>query len=180
MKIQTRLMTQAAIIAAAYVVMTLPFAQLSFGGPFQFRLSESLTVLAALTPAAVPGLFLGCFLANLFNPQSLGIIDIVFGSLATLLAASLTFHFYRRLGAKRDQFRHTLWLVSPSVIINAVVVGLYLPILLPNQALSAPVILGFMGSIGLSQAFVVYVIGVPLLLSLRKAFAGKNLSGLKP
>ncbi len=82
-------LTQAAVIAAAYVVLTLPFAQFAFG-MIQFRLAEALTVLAAMTPAAIPGLFLGCLLANTLNPMSLGPVDIILGSLATLISAVVT------------------------------------------------------------------------------------------
>jgi uncharacterized membrane protein len=166
---KTVLITQAAIIAAAYVVLTLPFAQIAFGGPIQFRLAEALAVLAALTPAAIPGLFLGCLLANWFNPQSLGPIDIIFGSLATLTAAWLTWHLYRSLKTRpRLQRWATPLALLPPVLVNALVVGLYLPFLLPDQERSLPVIAGFMLSIALSQTVVIYGIGWPLLLGLRR------------
>ena len=81
-----RFLTQAAVIAALYAVLTYVAAALNLAyGPVQFRFSEALTVLPVFTPAAVPGLALGCFLANLGSP--LGIVDWVFGTGATLLAA---------------------------------------------------------------------------------------------
>lgn len=169
MKLSTRMMTQAAVIAAAYVVLTLPFAQFAFGGPFQFRLSEALTVLAAVTPAAVPGLFIGCLITNLFNPQTFGLLDILLGSLATLSAAWLTWRlqsFWRQ--SQPSSWLRTILVISPSVWINALVVGLYLPFLLPDQTVTLPVVLGFMGSIFVSQAVVVYAIGLPFLLALRR------------
>ena len=210
----TRFLTQAAAIGAAYLVLTLPFAQFAFGGPFQFRLAEALTVLAALTPAAIPGLFIGCLLANLFNPQSLGPIDIVFGSLASLLSAWLTWRWHQRLRegqvvknirygqysvvdggqglaekSAADQEKEeiadmklhahpwlkTILVISPSVWVNALVVGFYLPFLIPGQALSPVIVIGFMGSIFVSQAIMVYLIGLPLLKALRKAYSGKRL-----
>ncbi len=174
MRARTSMITQAAVIAAAYVVLTLPFAQFAFGGPFQFRLSEALTVLAALTPAAVPGLFIGCLLANIFNPQALGLIDIIFGSLASLLSAWLTWRMHTRLAGNRNSLLKTSLDISPSVWINALVVGLYLPFLLPGQAISPLIVGGFIGSIFISQAIVVYLIGLPFLLALRKALRGKS------
>lgn len=81
--------TQSAFIAALYVVLT--YAANIFGlanGAVQLRLSEALTVLPYFTPAAVPGLFIGCILANLFTGGAL--FDIIFGSIATLLGAVFT------------------------------------------------------------------------------------------
>jgi len=168
-------LTQAAAIAAAYVVLTLPLAQFAFG-PVQFRLAEALTVLAALTPTAVPGLFLGCLLANLFNPQNLGPVDILGGSLTTLAAAAITWQLRRRwpemiLSPNRSRRSRRAWLrllvcLSPSVLLNALVVGIYLPFLIPDLVVSVPVVLATMLSILLSQALVVYAVGLPLLLSL--------------
>ena len=80
--------TNAAFIAAVYVVLT--FVANSFGlasGVIQVRLSEALCILPFFTPAAIPGLFVGCLLANLITGCCL--LDIVFGSLATLIGASL-------------------------------------------------------------------------------------------
>lgn len=78
--------TQAAMIAALYVVLT--FLSNAFGlasGAIQIRISEALTILPFFTPAAVPGLFIGCLISNLLTGCAL--LDIVFGSLATLLGA---------------------------------------------------------------------------------------------
>lgn len=80
--------TNAAFIAAVYVVLT--FLANAFGlasGVIQVRLSEALCILPFFTPAAIPGLFVGCILANLITGCCL--LDIVFGSLATLIGASL-------------------------------------------------------------------------------------------
>ena len=78
--------TQAAMIAAIYVVLTIFISAFNLAsGAIQIRISEALTILPALTPAAVPGLFLGCFISNLITGAMLP--DIIFGSLATLLGA---------------------------------------------------------------------------------------------
>lgn len=79
----------AAMIAAVYAAATYLSAVLGIAyGPIQFRLSEALTVLPVFTPAAIPGLAIGCFLGNLSSPY--GIWDVIFGTLATLLAAVFT------------------------------------------------------------------------------------------
>ena len=81
-------MTQAAIIAALYVVLTYLAGMLGLAsGAIQIRFSEALTILPVFTPAAIPGLFAGCILSNLFTGCALP--DIVVGSLATLIGAVL-------------------------------------------------------------------------------------------
>ena len=77
-------MVQGAAIAAVYVVLTMAFRPISFG-PVQFRISEALCVLPYFTPAAVPGVFLGCLISNLLGGAAA--LDVVFGSLATLMGA---------------------------------------------------------------------------------------------
>lgn len=82
--------TQASMIAALYVVLTVFISAFQLAsGAIQLRISEALTILPAFTPAAIPGLFIGCLLSNLIT-GSLP-IDVVFGSLATLLGALATY-----------------------------------------------------------------------------------------
>ena len=81
-------MTQAAMIAAIYVVLTYVFAPFSFG-EVQVRLAEALTILPLFTPAAVPGQFVGCFIGNILGGAILP--DVLCGSLATLIGAVLTY-----------------------------------------------------------------------------------------
>lgn len=84
------LITQAAIIAALYVVLTFLASALGISsGVIQVRFSEALTILPLFTPAAIPGLFLGCLISNLLTGACL--IDIIFGSLTTLLAALISY-----------------------------------------------------------------------------------------
>lgn len=86
--LSVQFIAQAAMIAAIYVVLTLIFAPFGYG-EVQVRISEALTILPVFTPAAVPGLFIGCLLSNILG----GCIvpDIIFGSLATLLGAVFTY-----------------------------------------------------------------------------------------
>lgn len=108
-------LTQAAMIAALYVVLT--FIANAFGlasGAIQLRLSEMLTILPFFTPAAIPGLYIGCLLSNLLTGAC--VLDIVVGSLATLIGA---------IGAYC--IRKWKWLVPlPNIIANTIIVPLIL------------------------------------------------------
>ncbi len=86
------MMVQAAMIAAIYVVLTIVFAPFGFG-EVQVRIAEALTVLPYFTPAAIPGVFIGCLIGNVLGGAILP--DILFGSLATLIAACLTYALRR-------------------------------------------------------------------------------------
>ena len=81
-------LTQAAMIAAIYVVLTFVFAPFSFG-QIQVRIAEALTILPLFTPAAIPGLFIGCLIGNILGGAILP--DIIFGSMATLIGAIFTY-----------------------------------------------------------------------------------------
>ena len=111
MRSKTQLLTLNGVIAAAYAALTLVASAMNLAyGPVQFRFSEALTVLPFLFPGTWPGLFVGCLVANLLSPY--GPIDIVIGSLATLLAAIWT--------EKVDR----PWLAPlPPVLCNMVLVG---------------------------------------------------------
>ncbi len=92
---RTKKLALGAIIAALYAALT--YFSAAFGlaiGPFQFRLSEALVVLPMLTPAAVPGLFCGCLVANLLSGAH--VMDVVFGSVASLLGALGTYAFRKK------------------------------------------------------------------------------------
>jgi uncharacterized membrane protein len=140
----------------------------------QFRLAEALNVLSALTPAAIPGLFIGCLLANALNPLSLGPVDIILGSLATLLAAAATWRLSRRLNsddtqAKNLSFGHSILIFAPGVLFNGLIVGTYLPFLRSDGAkVTLPLIAACRGWISLSQSLVIYLIGWPLYQALQK------------
>lgn len=136
------------MIAALYAVITLVFTPFSYGYG-QVRISEILTVLPAFTPAAIPGLFIGCIVGNLGSP--LGPVDIAVGSAATLIAAFLS----RKMPTK--------WLVPlPPVICNGLIVGTELHFLL-----GAPLLLAML-SVAAGEAVACYVGGIPLMLALGK------------
>ena len=107
-KFTTRDLTLAAVLAAVYAALTITLPVPQYG-PVQIRFAEALTVLPFLFPAATPGLFVGCIIANLFSPF---VLDVVFGSMATLLACLWTSRMTSR------------WLAPlPPVLCNAVIVG---------------------------------------------------------
>lgn len=167
------------VIAAAYAACTL-IALLFLGslawGPIQFRVSEALCVLALFTPAAIPGLTLGCVIANVMNivisgTGMLGMLDAVFGSLATFAGALFTWKMRR----------HPLVALAGPVLANALIVPAYLPLLLqgvgfytiPFTTISLDNSWLFMYLFGLvttgvGEAVIMYVLGYPLARSLAK------------
>lgn len=167
------------VIAAAYAACTL-IALLFLGslawGPIQFRVSEALCVLALFTPAAIPGLTLGCVIANVMNivisgTGMLGMLDVVFGSLATFAGVLFTWKMRH----------HPLVALAGPVLANALIVPAYLPLLLqgvgfytiPFTTISLDNSWLFMYLFGLvttgvGEAVIMYVLGYPLARSLAK------------
>lgn len=175
--VNARRVATAGVIAAVYGALT--FLVIQLGSVFsygivQFRLSEALTVVAVLTPAAVPGLAIGSALANLSSVGmfgALGLLDVAFGSLATLLGAVWSWRFRRRTG---------LALLGP-VVTNALIVPAYLPTMLGAAGLTTIPLLGItpqsswlvlyltgVVTVGAGQAVVVYGLGWPLLTAMRR------------
>ena len=121
---------QAAMIAAIYVVLTLIGASFSYG-EVQVRISEALTILPAFTPAAIPGVFLGCLISNILGGCILP--DIIFGSLATLIGAIFTWML-------RNKSKYLAPL--PPIIANVIVVpfvlkyGYMVPLPIPFMMLT--------------------------------------------
>ena len=140
--------TRAAMIGALYAGLTILLAPISYG-MIQVRVAEMLMVLPYFTPAAVPGLFVGCFIANLYGGY--GLLDIIFGSLATLISAVLVSRIKKRY-----------FVPLPPVLINAIIVGFILHLVLdiPFYLTAAWV--------GLGQLVACYGLGLPLLLILDK------------
>ena len=151
---KTGRIAEAAVIAALYALLTLLISPLA-SGLVQCRVSEALCVLPYFTFSAVPGLFIGCVIANLVTGAP--IYDVAFGSLATLLAAYCTY-FMKRRGCSK-------YLAPlPSVLANALIVGAILvyvygvPVSYPLAALY----------VGVGQAAACYALGLPLLIALEK------------
>lgn len=161
---RTQYLVQGAVIAALYMVLTLLAAALNLAyGPVQFRFSEALTILPIFTPAAVPGLAIGCLLSNIWSGY--GVPDMVFGTLATLLAAVGT-RMLRNIRLKKIPYLAPL----PPVLFNAVIVGLEIAFLSPGGFVWP----GFWSaalSVGAGELIVCYVLGLPLAAALEKALA---------
>lgn len=137
-----------AIIAAIYAAVTVLLAPISYG-VLQVRVSEALTILPFIFPESFLGLFIGCLIANIFG--GLGLVDIIFGSMATLIAGYLT-------SKMPNQYLAPL----PPVLINAVVVGFIL-----KFVLGAPLFLTML-YVGIGQFLACYLIGLPLLYWLKR------------
>lgn len=160
-KLSVRFLTESAVIAALYAAATYLSAAFSLAyGPVQFRLSEALTVLSTLTPAAIPGLTIGCIIGNISSPM--GIWDVLFGSAATLLGA-VTGRMLRNVQIKKLPVLSSLM----PVIFNAVIVGLEIVMLTPVEGgkLTAFAISAL--EVGAGELAVCLVLGLPLYSALR-------------
>lgn len=147
-----RQIARGALIAALYVLLSL--LTIKFG-EVQLRFSEALCILPYFCVEAVPGLFIGCIITNLLTGSV--VLDVIFGSLATLAAAYLTYRMRKR--------NVTEWLAPmPAVVVNAVIVGL-----LVRYAYQAPMPLWLcMAAVFAGQAISCYGIGIPLYYALDK------------
>lgn len=154
------------MIAGIYAVITFATFFMSFGA-VQYRVSEMLTILPVFTATAVPGLSLGCALANLIgffmgvNP--VGLIDALFGTSATLIAAILTYY----IGKSDKKLVRYVLAPLPPVIINALVVGFEISYFFMGT-LEPSVFFINAGSVFIGQAVVCYGMGIPFMMILSK------------
>ena len=145
-------MAQAAMIAAIYVVLCIAFAPISYGA-IQARVAEALTILPYFTPAAIPGLFIGCLIANLIGGSIM--LDVVCGSIATLIGAVGTWMLRRK-----SRFLAPI----PPILANTLIV----PFVLRygyGEPLSIPFL---MGTVGIGEIAACGVMGLILLAVLEK------------
>ena len=136
--------TQAAMIAAISVVLTVFISAFNLAsGAIQVRISEALTILPVFTPAAIPGLFLGCLISNLVTGCMP--LDVVFGSLATLIGACGTY-----------ALRKHKWLAPlPPIVANTIIV----PFVLRYVYLAEGTIPFFMLTVGIGEVISCYLLG---------------------
>lgn len=139
---ENRYMIEAGVIAAIYCVLTIVLKPISYGA-VQFRLSEAMTILPFYMPAAVPGLFLGCAFANVFG--GFGLVDIVFGSLTTFLAAYIT-----------SKMPNKYLAVLPPIILNAFIVPTWV-----SKIINMPYIVT-VGTIGFGEFVTAGIAGIVL------------------
>lgn len=149
MRITVKQLVRGAIIAALYATLTLFTAPISFGS-IQFRVSEVLTVLPFIMPEAVFGLTIGCLISNMLMSN---VIDIIFGTLATFLAAFVTSKVRK------------MWLAPlPAVIFNGVIVGLVVTLMSVEFTWHNYLLIAL--SISVSELIICYAGGIPLLVML--------------
>lgn len=156
---KTQRLVSAAIIGALYAVLTMVLAPISYG-PVQCRVSEALCILPFFLPHTAWGLFFGCAIANIASAA--GLPDIIFGSLATLLACLGT-AYCGRYGRK------LLACLMP-VLCNGIIVGAMLTVVIagldPVRNFGAFAV--FALQVALGEAAVMFIVGLPLLSWLPK------------
>lgn len=175
MKKKTTLyIVQGAVIAALYAALTIGQNLLLPGSAsmaVQFRVAEVLTILAFYTPAAVPGLTLGCVIANISSVMGgLGLYDMVFGSTATLIAVLLMY-----LTRNVRLFNLPLLGMLMPALINGIIVGLEISVFFDMGGFT---FMGFLiagGCVALGELAVLYILGTPLVLTMEKSQLHKKL-----
>jgi len=150
---RARFLVRSAVIAAIYAAVTYLLEPISYG-PIQFRISEALTILPIVESAAVPGLFVGCLIANILG--GLGPWDIYGGSLITLAAAFFT-----------SRMPNPMLGAIPPVVLNAFGVSYYLSILY-SYPYWATVL-----TVGVGEAVAVFGIGIPLYYAIQRTSLSK-------
>ncbi len=161
-KNQITALVSGAMIAAIYAAATYASAVLGIAyGQIQFRFSEALTVLSLFTPAAIPGLTIGCVLGNLSSPY--GIWDIVFGSVATFLAAVTA----RKLRKITFRGLPLISIIMP-VIFNALIVGAEITLLMPAGEGSFSVFIITALEVAAGELSICMLGGIPLFYAIRK------------
>ncbi len=150
---KTKFLTQSAMIAALYVILVEVFKPMSYG-IMQVRVAEVLTVLPFFTPSAIPGLTIGVLISNILGPN--GFLDVILGTLATLIAAYLTY-----------KARKKILVPIPPILVNAVIIGIMLYVIFLGSPDEMP-LLAVMGWVALGQTIVCYGLGYPFMLILDK------------
>lgn len=139
-------LTQAALIAAIYVVLCAVFAPISFG-EIQVRIAEALVILPFFTPAAIPGLAIGCFISNMIGGSIL--VDMIFGSIATLIGAIGSWYLRRNKAL----------VLLPPIIANTLIVPF---VLFYGYGVNLPIPF-MMLTVGIGEVIAVAVLGSILL-----------------
>ena len=148
---ETGFLVQGALIAALYVALTMMFAPISFG-PVQFHISEALCILPFFTPAAIPGLFLGCLISNLLGTAV--IMDVICGSLATLIGAVGSYWLRQ----------HKYLVCLPPILANTLII----PWVLRYAYGSTDLVPFMMLTVGIGEVLAIGVLGNGLLALLER------------
>ena len=168
---------QAAVIAALYAALTILQNTLLPGTAsmaVQFRVAEVLTILAVFTPAAIPGLTVGCVIANISSLSVLGPYDMIFGSLASLLAAVLM-HLLRN----KRLFRLPVAAALMPALANGIIVGFEIEFFFVEGGFHFGDFLFQGGCVALGELGVLFVLGLPLARLIEKQGFDKKLLAIK-
>lgn len=168
---------QAAVIAALYAVLTILQNTLLPGtasAAVQFRVSEVLTILAVFTPAAIPGLTVGCVIANISSLSTLGPYDMIFGSLASLLAAVLMY-----LLRNKRLFKLPVAAALMPALANGIIVGFEIEFFFVEGGFHFGDFLLQGGLVALGELAVLFVLGLPLARLIEKQGFDKKLLAIK-
>ncbi len=165
MKLSMTSFVKVALIAALYSTVSLVLAPFSFGN-IQVRVAEGLTLLPLLSPLPILGLTLGCFITNfigvVMGVNILGMMDVFIGTIATLIAAVLTYYF-RNVKIKGFPLLSTLM----PIVINAIIIGAELAYVFAPE-FTFTYFLIFALEVGIGQTIAVYLVGLPILNALKK------------
>ena len=153
-KLTTKQIALSGITAGLYAGITILTSSFAYGN-IQFRIADAMCLLVALEPSMTVGLTLGCLIANIFSTVS--VLDIVIGTAATLLGCLLTV-----------RIRKTWLLPVPTILANAALVGAMLSwVLMPaSEFWQGFAVMG--GEVALGEAVVLYALGVPLVITMRR------------
>ncbi len=151
-KSSTKGLAVTGLIAALYIVLTLPFGQIAFG-PIQFRLAELLTLLPFFSPWAIPGVTIGCLISNLLFST---VWDALFGTLATLIAAYFT-----------HKSRHLLIAPLWPILFNGLIIGTMLTFMMVGTFQWLPW-LTMCFEVTASEFVVCFALGVPFMRYFQK------------
>ncbi len=171
--LSVRKLARCAVVAAIYVVLCMALQPLSYGA-VQVRVAEALCLLPVFGAEYIAGVVLGCFLANLLGST---IVDVIFGTLATLLACLVTYQL-AKVRVKGLAIPASL----PPVVFNAVIIGIEIAVMFPDPSSSAPLWLACITngiSVGVGELISCTVLGVLLVkiiesnAALRKIFVGE-------
>lgn len=168
---------QAAVIAALYAALTILQNTLLPGTAsmaVQFRVAEVLTILAVFTPAAIPGLTIGCVIANISSLSVLGPYDLIFGSIASLLAAVLMY----LLRSKR-LFKLPVASALMPALANGIIVGFEIEFFFVEGGFHFGDFLFQGGCVALGELGVLFVLGLPLARLIEKQGLDKKLLAVK-
>jgi len=167
-KINVRKLAFAGVVAALYAGLTFAVIPLAYT-PVQLRIAEVLCILPFFFPTAVPGLFIGCIIANLLSPY--GLLDVIAGSLASLIAAICTM-LIGKMSRNKKSILVKAFACFPPVLFNAIIIGALIAFYMVGFSDINLFMITFLTNglwVGTGQLVVLYILGLPLMIYLPKS-----------